>query len=336
MAVTPNVDPKLLALAGEWDSHAGMQQYEPEEQHYQAAADWLCQLRERGVATEPAFEAWKAEHPAHAFAIAELDALFAGSGKPAHELRAELKASKAASKHRRWPIWATGIAACVALAALTPILPPLRYIGADYTSHTGEVRALRLADGSRVTLNSKSAIDADISSQARSTHLRGGEAFFEVAKDPARPFTVLADHAILKVLGTKFNVRMADDQTTISVVEGRVWVASRTHADQTVVLTRGHEALVDKSGLQIQNIRGGQVDAWRQHKLLFVATPVRVVIKELNRYRTMPIVLTNNALGNYKVTGVFSTQDTDSAVRSFERIIGASSYATPIGITLLY
>ncbi|MBO9601868.1 MAG: FecR domain-containing protein [Novosphingobium sp.] len=335
--MTPNIEPDLLNLPGEWDCADGMTQFEPTELQYQDAGEWLLKLHDAGIETSPDFEAWKALHPAHAFACAELEAVFVAAHRPAREVGRETNRRRSWRVPRKYlPRLAGAIAACAALLLAVPYFPTLAYIGADFQSGPGEVRAVRLIDGSRVTLNTKTALDADIGTGGRSARLRGGEAYFEVAKDPARPFTVQAGPALVKVLGTKFNIRMDDDQAAISVTEGRVWVMSRSHADQSAVLTAGQEALVNAASTQVQPVDPYTIKAWRDHQLFFIETPLRIVVKELNRYRAMPIVLSDQSLGSYKVTGVFSTRDLDGVMRNFEHILGINSVTVPPGLTILY
>jgi transmembrane sensor len=334
--MTMNINPELLKLPGDWAARGGLDQFEPTDAHYQAAGEWIYRLRDCDAQTTEAFERWKEAHPGHAFAFAELQTIFSAGGDAARDVNRNGPSAGLPRRSHGWRYFAVGIAACLALALLVPLLPMLGYLGADVTSGAGEVRAVRLADGSRITLNSKSALDTEISANGRNVRLRGGEAYFEVAKDPSRPFTVQAGHALVRVLGTKFNIRIDDELTTISVTEGRVWVMSNTHAEQALVLTAGQQALVDNSNMRPQTARLDVVNSWRGRKLFFAETPMRLVVKELNRYRTMPLILTDRSLGNLKVTGVFSTSDSNEAVRNFERIVGTSSVTVPPGYTFLY
>jgi transmembrane sensor len=94
-----------------------------------------------------------------------------------------------------------------------------------YTTGFGEQRVLTLADGSVVTLNTESQIKVDFSAKERLIELRTGEAFFRVAHDASRPFFVDAKDAIVRAVGTQFNVRIAPQNTVVSVVDGVVKVS---------------------------------------------------------------------------------------------------------------
>ena len=80
---------------------------------------------------------------------------------------------------------------------------------------TGESRTVTLADGSQVNLSGGSAIGVDITSEERRVRLLSGEAFFDVAHDAARPFTVEAGEARIVVLGTAFDVALDPSATTV-------------------------------------------------------------------------------------------------------------------------
>src|ERR1700723_3878162 len=95
-----------------------------------------------------------------------------------------------------------------------------------FATALGEQRSVLLADGSRVTLNTASTIEVDLRRGRREVRLVRGEALFEVAHDPARPFVVRAGNALLNDVGTQFNVDLRSDRTTVTVVEGRVAVDS--------------------------------------------------------------------------------------------------------------
>lgn len=94
-----------------------------------------------------------------------------------------------------------------------------------YTTGFGEQRILTLADGSVVTLNTESQIKVDFSATERLIELRTGEAFFRVAHEASRPFFVEAKDAIVRAVGTQFNVRIAPQDTVVSVVDGVVKVS---------------------------------------------------------------------------------------------------------------
>ncbi|WEK45197.1 MAG: FecR domain-containing protein [Candidatus Andeanibacterium colombiense] len=323
----------------------GPERFEPTRAQYEAATEWLVRLRETEQSTNRAFEEWKAKDPAHEFAFAEAEAMFAASARPSQDA--------AQHYHRHWrPLWrpywrqvrrqrmwryaGLAIAASLVLFLALPMFAALRYLGADAATGAGETRVLRLADGSRVTLNSASAIDLDLTPTHRHVRLIGGEAYFEVAKDPAHPFTVDAGNAAVRVLGTRFNIRMDGDQSVVSVTEGRVRTAAARRPDGAIVLTAGQEALVSARGVQRRAMNAFVASAWRRHEIAFQQAPLRAVVDELDRYRRAPIYIANQALVNHRVTGIFATDDPEEAVRILKENLGFESVTLPTGQTFLY
>jgi transmembrane sensor len=95
-----------------------------------------------------------------------------------------------------------------------------------YSTAPGERKEFTLRDGSRVTLDADSALNVDFTPSGRSLNLARGEAFFQVAKDPARPFVVSASGTQVRAIGTEFDVRIADRRMVVAVVEGAVQLTS--------------------------------------------------------------------------------------------------------------
>jgi len=101
-----------------------------------------------------------------------------------------------------------------------------------YSTDIGERRSITLADGSTVDLNARSKLRIEFSSAERRVELLDGQALFQVAKDKQRPFVVHSGDAIVRAVGTQFDVYRKDSGTTITVLEGRVAVYSSAHTDQ--------------------------------------------------------------------------------------------------------
>jgi len=313
----------------------GVEQFEPNPHHYEAAANWLIWLRQANLRTDPQFEHWKHEHPAHEFAFAEVEAMFEASDRPARDAerggREQMVVVNKPAYRRYFP---HALAASLLLAVSMPAANWVRLIGVDEITRAGEMRKVRLGDGSLVTLNTRTAFDTDGS--VRNTHLLEGEAYFEVVHDPSHPFTVRTGNALVQVLGTKFNVRTDGDQSVISVSQGRVRVSRADRPQASIDLSVGEEALV-RSGDLIKRPSTPAVEAaWRQGKIVFQSTPLRVVVAELNRYRSASAYILDSKLGERIVTGVFRTNDPDGTIRIIDQTLGTRSVTLPTGQTFLY
>jgi transmembrane sensor len=305
--------------------------FDPKPEHYKAAADWLARLREPGPSVTRAFEAWKAERPAHAFAFAEVEALFDAATVPAREA-AEAATHLRLHTHHHPLGWAVAASLLIAVLAISQV-GRLRDLGTAAATAPGATRQIALADGTAVTLNTRSALDV---TDARSVRLRRGEAYFAVAKDAAHPFTVDAGPARVQVLGTHFNVRRDGDQVVVGVDEGRVRVTPLDHPERAIILSAGQEGLADARGAQRQALDPLVTGSWRRGQLVFYQTPLRAVVRDLNRYRAAPILIANRSLADDAVSGVFATRDPAAATAIISRTLSVRAVTLPGGVTIIY
>ena len=300
------------------------------------AAQWLIDLEDDDVAPDMAgFAAWLAASPRHVeeFLLAsavwragdavddarhiDVEQLLVEARANVHPLRERFaRQVRTAPRARRAAFFA---AACAGLAMLVGSWllaqrPP------QYTTDIGEQRTLRLADGSIVTLNTRSQIRVRYSKHARQVDLLGGEAFFSVQHDTERPFRVIVDDAIVQAVGTEFNVRRLGAGATVSVVEGVVQIAplaqpTRTRASAADAMPKrlaaGQQADVSDQGaiLNQASIDTSRVIAWRERRLIFRDAPLAQVADEFNRYNELQLMVTGNATRARSVSGVFDADD---------------------------
>jgi transmembrane sensor len=208
----------------------------------------------------------------------------------------------------------------------------------EFRTALGEQRSVLLADGSRVTLNTASTIEVNLHNGRREVRLVQGEALFEVAHDAARPFVVRAGNALLKDVGTQFNVDMHSNGTTVTVVEGRVAVDSPAAREiagaqtdnsgrgtvEPLILEANDRAVVTPAGVGAPQ-RGVNVAAsvaWTQRQLMFEHRPLSEVAEEFNRYNRDRIDIDGAELGRQEVTGVFEAKDPASFVAFLSSIPG--------------
>jgi transmembrane sensor len=208
----------------------------------------------------------------------------------------------------------------------------------QFRTALGEQRSVLLADGSRVTLNTASTIELNLQKGRREVRLVQGEALFEVAHDAARPFVVRAGNALLKDLGTQFNVDIRSNGTTVTVVEGQVAIDSAATresaaaqaghgADDTVealILGAHDRVVITPAGVGAPQ-RGVNVAAslaWTQRQLMFEHRPLSEVAEEFNRYNKDRIDIDSAELKRQEVTGVFEAKDPASFVAFLSSIPG--------------
>ena len=201
-----------------------------------------------------------------------------------------------------------------------------------YSSDVGEQKLVTLADGSTVQLNTATAIGVDLQPQQRRVTLRQGEAFFSVAPDPSRPFIVEAGDSEIRVIGTKFNVRIDDRGVAlVTVLEGRVKVLNphvgeaRTVARPAIQdLSSGESAAVapEVSAVRIAAVNPAKLTSWREGRIYFDRDPLSKVIEEINRYSETRFVIPDPGVGALTLSGVFRTGDTDSVAFALRESYG--------------
>jgi transmembrane sensor len=177
------------------------------------------------------------------------------------------------------------LAACLALAVFA--LP-----GSTYETRPGERRQIALADGSQITLAPASRLRAASRWRPRALSLERGEAFFVVAHQDDQPFTVQAGDALVRVVGTRFNVhRGADRDVRVEVEQGVVQVSEGPNGqDRAVTLRAGQMAVADARGLTVGVLAQPELaGGWRQGRLAYDDAPLAEVVADLNRYSPRPL-----------------------------------------------
>lgn len=311
------------------------------------AASWLLRLRE--AAGDPRvqddFSAWlsrSSEHRAAWHRVRESWHLL-GEGKPVYEHvwrpRSLQTPSTGAGKgsriqpgnhsrapRRRWQwvatISAAGLAACLLVVAVPSLLLRLE---ADYLTTTAQSRLVTLEDGTTVYLAADSAIKTDFSASRRQVRLLAGEAFFDVTRNPARPFVVDASGVKVEVTGTAFDVRLASSVTQVELARGAVGVSSNA-APRTspAVLAPGQMLVVDrKSGAMTKSdIAPEDIGAWREGRLFVNDATIGAVVEQIQRYHAAWIAVPDVTLAQQTVTGLYDLHDPDRALRALVQPYG--------------
>lgn len=203
----------------------------------------------------------------------------------------------------------------------------------DAYTAIGETRRVELADGSVVTLNTDTALSYHVDAQRRDVKLYRGEAYFQVMRDPTRPFVVDSPAGSVRVLGTAFNVRLDNDRAHVSVVEGRVSVSS---AGEATVLTRSQSAWLHE-GIETGAERDADViTAWQRGRMVFYRTPLSDVMKELSRYRRGTIYIRGDALRALPVSGSFEVTHPEEGLRVVLSTLPVRSIALGSWLTVIY
>lgn len=297
-----------------------------------AATDWFVRLREdRGASTVAAFRAWREADPAHARAYDEIARMWA-----APELRLASAPVAAMARSRRWPRLLAAAAVAAALFAAMEAPRIELWLRSDHLTVAGERLDRTLPDGSRVTLNTATAIATDFSGPERRVRLLQGEAFFDVVRHAGQPFVVETRFGRVRVTGTAFSVRVDNDATVVMLREGRVSVQDAAGTRQSR-LAPGDTVTMKATGLG--PVRQGDVAgglAWLDGRIEIRDLPLSRAIAELARYQGGRVVLLAPGAARSPVSGVFSTRDPQTAIRTLAGAAGLSMRVAPGDYIFLY
>lgn len=339
------------------------------------AAFWFARERKGFSAQEEAaWVRWLAVDPRHASAFEDVETTWKGLAA----IRAEpemIALREAVLIRRRWSPGPVAIAASLAAAVVLAVaLPRVWYSmphlytqtearidaaaraampeAQDHLTSVGETRAIALADGSVVTLDTDSAVRVVSSDRSRLVTLMRGRAFFQVAKDPTRPFIVFAGNKRVMAVGTAFDVRLDGEEVSITLREGRVRVEAPAPAAFADSGSSGAEAsktveaadLVPGTKLDASSRSGWRLAkadmardlAWLHGQLVFDGDRLSDAVAEINRYSARKIVLADSALANVPVSGVFNAGQVEAFAQALQSYKLARIYTrTPNTIMLV-
>lgn len=190
---------------------------------------------------------------------------------------------------------------------------------ADYRTSVGEVREISMADGTRIWLNTASALNVDYQPSLRRLHLLKGEILIQTAADSMRPFVVDSEYGRMRALGTRFTVRQIDDATYLSVFEGAVEVHP-TEIDSTRVIQAGQQVSFTKTFISETTQAEAARESWRKNILLAEDMPLQDVISELNRYHHGYLSVAPE-VADLRVLGGYPLNDRDKVLEMLEEVL---------------
>lgn len=247
------------------------------------------------------------------------------------------------ASRRQTPRWAIAVAVSVMLSFVAGVLVWRSFFLGVYRTGAGEQYAVTLTDGSTVELDAQTRIRVSFSRGERRVDVMEGQAFFRVTHDNSRPFIVESQDARVLAVGTQFDVYRTDKGTIVTVVEGRVAVASsRSHevkperpheneeSSEEVLLSAGEQVTVarlatttaEQTRPRARSADVEAVTAWTQHRLIFKNAPLSQVVAEFNLHTRKPLIITDPTVAATQVSGSFSSSD-PLALLNFLREVGA-------------
>jgi transmembrane sensor len=331
-----------------------------------AASEWVLRQEEDELndANKQRFADWLAEDPSHVAAYE--DALWALQAVAHHAGEPEILSLRSAAlsargyKTRLW--WWTGALSAIAVvfAGLllwfgTPIdrgmlvrtspdvMDRLASTGElAYHTDIGERSVVALPDGSVATLDTDSRIRVAYTGQERAVYLVKGQALFDVAHNEQVPFQVYAKGQRITAVGTIFNVRIEGERVKVSMVEGSVKVRTLPPPGkvavpvQELILSAGELAVAETARpTVVRAIDARQVASWKGGLLVFNDTRLSEAVAEINRYNSEPIAVADPAVGAYRVSGVFKSNDPEFFSRAMAEVLPIEVARTSDGSLVL-
>lgn len=185
---------------------------------------------------------------------------------------------------------------------------------ADYRTATGERRTVRLADGSQLHLNTRSAVDVLYDASQRRLILREGEVLISTMPDPAkRPFLVQTPQGTAQALGTRFSVRLGEGTAQVAVFEHQVRVTPLDGSPQ--LLETGTQCTFDTRQVSTPFAVDNGQDAWQHGRLVANNQRLDAFVAELGRYR-QGWLRCDPAVAGLRISGAFALNDTDQALQA--------------------
>lgn len=192
-----------------------------------------------------------------------------------------------------------------------------RHLLADYRTTVGERRTFTLADGSRLQLDTDSAVSVLFDGERRLLRLEAGALLVDTGTDPhGRPFHVQTPHGWVRALGTRFTVRLDPQSSLVAVLDKAVEVQPRSGGARQR-LEAGEQLRLTASALSRPQPNDPSVGAWAQGSLIVIDRPLSEVLDELTRYRH-GWLRCDPQIAGLKVSGAFPLDDTDRALAALE------------------
>jgi transmembrane sensor len=311
----------------------------PSREQVGEASAWMAVLRAPGRTSgvERGFQRWLAEKAGNKAAFEAVSTAWEETaGLPPIALKHSR--SRRSDGFKQGFLQAAGAAAAIGLLAVGAFLYHQRHAGV--ATDIGEQRSLTLQDGSRVYLNTDTRVVVQYNHKVRKIELKQGEALFDVANVPGRPFVVLAGGREIQALGTAFVVRDDASRFMVTLVEGKVGIYDRLDSDRadTAQSSDHRPALVLSAGqrLTLAANQKPQLDkpviekvvAWRTGQVDLADVRLADAVAEMNRYTRTKVVIERPETAGLRITGIFRAGDIVSFANAIANTYGLKAQET--------
>ena len=307
---------------------------DPDYASLRQAAEWYAVLgsEDASESQRNAWQQWLSQSPLHARAWAHVTSvgrrfeLLRDSGDR-EAMEAGLKAARRTGGQRRRVL--AGLASLGLVGWIgwrhTPLRQELLGRIVDYRTGTGQIREFELTDGTRIWLNTASALDVDYSPELRLLRLVAGEIHIETAADPRRRFVVETPHGRMRALGTRFNVRLHSRNSLLTVYQGAVEL--RRVSGDPVTVPSGKQLRFDATAAKLPQAALAASDGWTRGVLVADQMPLSELVAELARYRRGHLGVAPEIAG-LPVIGTFPLRDPDASLAMLEQSLPVRVHRT--------
>lgn len=291
------------------------------------AALWMVQLSSDDESTRKnaqlKFNQWKRNGQQHQKIAADIEQCISSIQKISqtkHHKKAVKAGLGSAKVYKHLRTGSTFVIAFVALSGSTLYLSDtsVAYLTADIQGDSAQWTSRTLADGSRLILRGKSAVNIDFQAKQRVIELVQGQIYVDVAKDQNRPFLVKTSHGQIQALGTAFSVNYKSAATELKMLHSRVRVqTTNRYSKPQVIVNAGQAVSMDQNGVQslpALNIYSEQ-QKWNKHQLMVEDLPLDQVLKELDQNYKGKIMFNAEALHKIQVNAVLPLNQTQDALK---------------------
>lgn len=322
------------------------------------AAEWISRLDRADASDEDreAFAAWRSLSFDNQVAVDRLSALWSDMDAlramaPSNDASLGLKAPRHIFQSH-WPsnrstAMLVGAAACLAICTVISLtLYRAKAVDREvdvYATAIGEQRAIALEDGSSVQLNTNSRLEVHFTAERRDLRLLQGEAYFEVAPNKNRPFSVYAGDDVARAIGTAFVVRLREQEMEVTVTKGTVDVSKlegstkSRQLNSTVQLPRRSLSVISatQAAPEAAVVNNGQITrqtlepsdvarrlAWRQGVLDFSGETLPEAVADVSRYTDVQIEIADPRLDDVRIGGYFKIGEVEPMLQALEVSFG--------------
>ncbi|WP_300634509.1 FecR domain-containing protein [Pseudomonas sp.] len=290
----------------------------PDRKTFEAAASWYVQFQAQSPtpADRLAWQQWLNDDPSHQAAWNQLEQLQRSLGALPQEFTR--RALTTTQRRRQVLKWMLVLGGTGYLGWNVQQHTSLGNVWADYRTPVGKRRRIELADGTRVDLNTDTAIDVIFDARQRLIRLREGEVLIHSAKRGwPTPLYVETRHGRVQALGTRFSVRQFSDSTRVGVLEDRVMLSPGDRPDRGQTLGAGESANFDRLTISPTRPYGGIQAAWADGQLIVLDARLGDVIDELARYRP-GVLQCDPDSARLRVSGTFRLDSTDAVLANLQ------------------